>query len=329
MENPKIAWTQERVAKAAESAASFVELLSQEDFFRLGLIKWLRPSDLKKFRDWLAADDARKLKELSGRWFYKKDASNTRGMPLPDELHEHSDGIPLLCRIAEFEPDWIAEWCIWKIQKSKYEFVTDRACEQILSVTGDLAGHGIHKHSIQILDAVFEGRDDETASKYLDTLSAAWKGPVGSDPISQGIKHSHCRLDKVLRAPWNSCANPSGDKWKAWDDEFHWHAGKRNTLKGIACAPAPSFQLELGFSCGWRMAKNGIEPSASSLDAMFQELGIPNSPALAAEVSVLPMAKLWAILYMLSEYGGRYRSHSTEFVGLRQEVAQLVTVNPS
>lgn len=177
------------------------------------------------------------------------------------------------------------------------------------------------------------------ALRELETFAKSWSNQFGLNPRSPLITafaNGLPELDPLLRLPWEKCANPNGRN-QAWRDGFQ--PGSLRSfddfphdklpdivLEAIAAKPA-AFALELGFSCGTRIAHEKWEVNIDTTRAALEQF-CPHENADVG-ISTLPMATLWAILARLAEYEQNAWQHQLELTGLRAELNRFANANPT
>lgn len=330
MEDSTETWNEATAISAADEAARLSELLSRKDFYKSEAIRWLTSQHMAKFLNALDAMEALKLKQFAEGWHYSADRSTTYGLTLLEDLTERCEGFSLVCKLSEYCPVWIVRWWKWRLGKRDNSSWFERHGKEYEKSIEGLIGHLSRcaniLDGIEIVNVVIAGLKEADALKLLNRLSNEWDGPLESNPIMQAIRGGNNSLDRILRVPWQSCVFPSEKDSKFWEDSIGRSKVDAAIVSAIHAAPSNMFQLELGFSCGWRMAEQKEVPSAATLAAKLKELGV--TPQIELINDVLPMAALWATLRKLAEYEKNSWSHKTELIGLRAQISKLVADNP-
>ncbi len=324
METPNVTWTKETTAAAANGATCLSELLEREGFYKSSAIGWLTSQHIAKFCGTMDAVEAGKLMRFSAKWHYTSNPRATKGLPFLRELCECSDGPQLICRLAELEPAWVNRWLKWQLAPSAHindTFLT----RKLVPLIGHLSSHGITLDAVAIVDVLISGRKEAEALELLNQLIEEWKGPAASDPVTKVSKNGDKRLDAILHLPWQTCGNPSERDNALWSDGIGWDGVGAAIATALRSIPG-LFTLELGFSCGRRIAEQGMAPSVATVDEKLRQLGITLTDELVSDV--LSMVDLWATLRKLAEYEKQSWNHKTELVGLRAKVVTLVAANP-
>ncbi len=165
---------------------------------------------------------------------------------------------------------------------------------------------------------------------------AMWK--TNGKPASEGSKLAsinkklvsifvggHIELDTLFRLPWANCGNPA-PRGEIWQVDFGYHGLPEIICEAIAAKPA-AFELELGFSCGTRIASEKCEANIQTTRAVLDKF-CPHKNADVG-ITILPMTKLWALLAKLAEYERNAWQHKLELTGLHAELNQLTSANPT
>lgn len=131
-------------------------------------------------------------------------------------------------------------------------------------------------------------------------------------------------LDALFRLPWANCDNPT-PRGEIWQVDFGRRGLPEMIIKAIAAKPA-AFELELGFSCGTRIASEKWEANIQTTRSVLDKF-CPHKNADVG-ITILPMTKLWALLAKLAEYERNSWQHKLELTGLHAELNQFTSANP-
>lgn len=133
-------WNKDETLAAANGAACLSELLACEKLYQKGALRWLEHQHIEKFLKAIDAEESKKLRDFAERWrspsFSENSAGQTKGFPLLDWLwvigpdvgwkREHlkiadepGAGRKLVARLAEFDPDWVGRWWVWRCENGK------------------------------------------------------------------------------------------------------------------------------------------------------------------------------------------------------------------
>ena len=325
-----IDWTRETTNAAAAKVNRLSALLKQDRFCRVGALKLLEPECFDKFVSILDAEEARNLRRFAYGWHFT-DKSGSYGMPLLRNLFDSvSNRREMVGRLALFEPDWVAQWIKWEIKDSRYvrQLYRSEDRKQWLFDLEDNLLNLLRENKtladpISVIDAVIFLSEEDKVIGRLNDIVKKWNGNAGDDPISFAVKRGHQDICRLLKHPWEKCRIPSKNN-SYWEDGLGWHV---NHAIRVAVYAAPRlFRLELGFSCGVRIAKEQNAPSIETLNAVLVEMEFSPTAELLQEI--LPTAALWATLRKFAEYEKNSWQHETELIGLRATVTKLVAESP-